>query len=265
MLYFDTDAFRRIGSSLGDSPLPDEIRQRIAISPITASEVLSQLSITDAGKILASIKAMKQWLPPRAPILDWPDGFILTRIFGKSGSDEALRTVGKSLNVCLEASGPDEVKGSAKALKELVDRVKLQQAQRDQGAVERLRGQTVDWSQDATFFATGVANRVGATLEPDAEKRISELLSAYFEYSSKMLRTALGDSRFSFLKNQNCALDAEQLVYLADPALHFVTLDRGFSSVTKSPQKAHIHILSPDVVEHSKSIVRALGEILASS
>src|SRR5205807_3863302 len=110
MIYFDTDAFRRIGRSLGGSPLPDEIRRGIAISPITASEVLSQLSITDAGKILDSIKATKQWLPQRAPILDWPDGFILMCIFGKSGSDEALKTVGKSLNVCLEPDSPDEVK-----------------------------------------------------------------------------------------------------------------------------------------------------------
>ncbi len=206
---------------------------------------------------------MKQWLSPKAPILDWPDGFILTRIFGKSGSDEALRTDGKSLNVCLEAGGPDEVKDSAKALKDLVDRVKLQQAQRDQGVVERLRGQTVDWSQDAQFFATGVANRVGVKLEPGAEKRVSELLSAYFEYSSKMLRTALGDSNFSFLRNQNSALDAEQLVYLADPALHFLTLDHGFSSVTKSPQKSRIHILRPDIRNDSHSVLKELGGIIA--
>ena len=148
-------------------------------------------------------------------------------------------------------------------LKDLVDRVKLQQAQRDQGMVERLRGQPVDWSQDAVFFATGVMNRVGVKLEPGAEKAVSEFLSAYFEYSSKMLRTALGDPNFSFLKKQNSALDAEQLVYLADSALHFLTLDRGFSSVTKSPQKSRIHILSPEMLKDAKVVVEKLRELIS--
>jgi hypothetical protein len=262
MIYFDTDAFRRIGSSLGDSAVPDEICQRIAISPITASEVMSQLTITHAGKILDSIKAMKQWLPPTAPILDWPDDFILSRIIGKDTSDQVLKTVGKSLNVCLQADNPDEIKGSAKALKDVIDHMKLQQATRDQGVADRMRGKPIDWSEDLTFFAKGVAQRVGAALEPGAERKVSELLSAYFEYGSKLLRTAVGDPNFSFLKKQNSALDAEQLVYLADPELHFVTLDGGFSNVTKSPQKSRIHILGPDMAKDSRSTIEKLGEII---
>lgn len=128
MIYFDTDAFRKVGTSLGSSALREEICRQFTISPITASEVMSQLSITDARKILESIKAMKQWLPPTAPILDWPDDFILSRVFGKETSDQVLKTVGKSLNICLQANNPDEIKGSAKALKDVIDHMKLQQA-----------------------------------------------------------------------------------------------------------------------------------------
>jgi hypothetical protein len=262
MIYFDTDAFRKVGISLGSSVLPEEICRQITISPITASEVLSQLSITDAGKILDSIKAMKQWLPPTASLLEWPGDFILSRVFGRDSSGQVLNTVGKSLNVCLQADNPDEIKGSAKAVKDVIDHMKLQQATRDQGVADRLRGKPIDWSEDWTFFAKGVAERVGVVLEPGAERKVSELLGAYFEYGSNLLRTAVGDQNFSFLKKQNAALDAEQLVYLADPELLFVTLDRGFLNVTKSPQRARIHVLSSDSLPDAQSVVTKLNEIL---
>jgi len=42
------------------------------------------------------------------------------------------------------------------------------------------------------------------------------------------LRTALADPKYNLEKHQNRALDGEQLVYLADPSHHFVTLDTGF-------------------------------------
>lgn len=125
-----------------------------------------------------------------------------------------------------------------------------------------MRGKPIDWSEDLTFFATGVAQRVGAVLEPGGERKVSELLSAYFEYASNLLRTAVGDPNFSFLKKQNAALDAEQLVYLADSELRFITFDRGFLNVTKSPQKARIHVLSSDSLPDAQSVVTKLNEIL---
>jgi hypothetical protein len=42
MIYFDTVAFRHIGKSFEEAKLPDEIRDRILISPLTVFEVFSQ-------------------------------------------------------------------------------------------------------------------------------------------------------------------------------------------------------------------------------
>ena len=60
---------------------------------------------------------------------------------------------------------------------------------------------------------------------PPAEVAIA--LSAYHEFD------------FSKLKHRNDLFDAEQLVYLKDPSLHFLAVDRGYlRKITRSPLKA---------------------------
>ena len=57
-VYFDTDVFHRVGETFADRPLPAELRERILVSPITALEALSHLTLKRADEILRQIQAM---------------------------------------------------------------------------------------------------------------------------------------------------------------------------------------------------------------
>ena len=69
--------------------------------------------------------------------------------------------------------------------------------------------------------------------------------SAYYEFERVKLETALQQDDYNVEKRQNDLLDAEQLIYLSSPELYFLTCDKGFARVKKSPQAARIRIVSP--------------------
>ena len=265
MISFDTDAFRGIGIALGERTLPDEVRRKIAVSPITAIEVLSQLSIAKAENILAQIHAMRKWLPEPAALLDWPDSYISEHAFGHRVENDDYRHIGDAFNACLVADKADQVKDAAKGLKDLLDGAKNAQMQRDRAVVEALRKGPVDWSKHPLYFAQGLANRVGRTFEAGLEARIVERLSAYFEFQMESLRRALEDTKYNFEKHQNRALDGEQLVYLADPAHHFITLDGGFRCIKESPQRTRVHILDTKTLLDAPTVIKLLSEIASKA
>ncbi len=51
-IYFDTVAFREVGKTFGKTTLAADLRERMVISPITAFEVISRLTITNADEVL---------------------------------------------------------------------------------------------------------------------------------------------------------------------------------------------------------------------
>jgi len=265
MLYFDTDAFRKIGAALAGSQLSDTVKAHISVSPITAIEVLSQLSVTDSEKILADIRAMKCWLPDRAGILDWPDVFIAENVFGERKPNEDFRHIAEAFDACLEATSAEQVKDAGKATRDLLDRATGAQAQRNQSEVELLRSNPLDDSQLAPIFAQAMALRVEVEFKPEVEATVLERLNAYFEYQNEILRRAVANTEYNFEKHRSRALDAEQLVFLADPALHFVTADHGFECITRSQQRARIHILQNTDLTDSASITAFLTSLAPSS
>jgi hypothetical protein len=71
--------------------------------------------------------------------------------------------------------------------------------------------------------------------------------SAYFEHQTSRVRAAIvatcRGQRYNFAKHQNDLLDSEQLVYLADERLHFVTCDKGFEQL-KSGQEKQVSVVT---------------------
>ncbi|MGB9068204.1 MAG: hypothetical protein WCC21_06510 [Candidatus Acidiferrales bacterium] len=63
-IYFDTVAFREIGKAFEKTKLPAEISSALVVSPITAFEVFSQLSITKADDVLRQIHGLHNWCVP---------------------------------------------------------------------------------------------------------------------------------------------------------------------------------------------------------
>jgi hypothetical protein len=69
---------------------------------------------------------------------------------------------------------------------------------------------------------------------------IVESLSAYHEYEEQRLLIAVKNPEYK--PDDNDLLDSEQLTYLGDDKLHFVTCDGGYEArIKKSPQAMRIH------------------------
>lgn len=96
------------------------------VSPITAFEVLSQLSITNADEVLRQIHGVHNWCEPEGTgLLAWPDDALFGLWFGKAAPDDGFtgRTQ-KAFNVCLTTDSAKALKEEAGKLKDVMDAMK---------------------------------------------------------------------------------------------------------------------------------------------
>lgn len=260
MLYFDANVFHYLRDALAGRELPDDVRTKIVVSPVSALEVLSQLTVQDAEQVLASIHSMRTWLPERADILDWPDTFIAWVVFGDRLDDGFFERIREALDTCLQAESAEQLQEPAVALRDLLGRAKKRQAEVSQQFFEEYRKKPVGLPELQTAFTQGIAARVGARPGQRPQNEVVGALSAYFEYQNRILQKAAGNKNYNFLKHQNDALDAEQLVYLANPNLHLLTCDRGFHSVQESEQRRRIHIVGQGELTDPARAVQTLAQ-----
>ena len=262
MLYFDANVFHYLRDALAGRKLPDDVRAKILLSPISAIEVLSQLTVQQAEKVLESLHTMRTWLPERAGLLDWPDTFIAMAVFAIRLDDGFFDRMQKALNICLVSDSVDALREDAQRLKQLVDQVKDGKAKERQQFLEKYRTRTFSLSELKAAFAQVATARAHAKPGQRSEEEIVGALSAHFEYENRILWKAAANKGYNFLSHKNDILDSEQLVYLADPKLHFLTCDTGFRSVEDSEQKARIHVVKPDELtdaEKATAVLTRLG------
>jgi hypothetical protein len=102
-IYFDTVAFREIGKAFEKTKLSAEISNALVVSPITAFEVFSQLSITKADDVLRQIHGLHSWCVPEGTgLLPWPDDALHGLWFGKARPDDGFTArMQKAFNACL--------------------------------------------------------------------------------------------------------------------------------------------------------------------
>jgi len=130
-IYFDTDAWRRIGDALSGGALSAEMRQRIVFSPITLLELLSQLALQkDKGqRVLGQVQSVYNCVDPtHREILPWPNVAIAhfgLRVTLKGDSFEAA---GRNLNICMSAQDADEVQPGALKVMDALRQMKRQRS-----------------------------------------------------------------------------------------------------------------------------------------
>ena len=247
LVYFDTDVFHRVGETFHNQPLAPELRDRILLSPITFIEVLSHLTLKrSGGNVLKHIQAVHNWINPKnARLLPWPTIAIAKAGFQKTLPDDGfIDRVEKTINVCLGTDSVEELRESAGKLKDALDRMKDSTAQDFKQLVEAYRKEPLVGDKFSEVWVHGIAQRVkiDPTSRPLAD--IVAAMSAYHEYESAKVKVAAENRDYDPSKHKNDLLDSEQLVYLADPPLHFLTCDGGYSKrVTKSEQATRIHVV----------------------
>ncbi len=262
LVYFDADAFHRIGASFSARGLAPELRERILVSPLTVFEVLSHLTLRRNDEILAHIQAVHNWVnPKRAGLLPWSSDAIAMIGFKKApGADDFTNRIQTSINVCLATESPDELREVAGQLKDAMDKMKDLSAADFARLVEAYRKNPLTSEQFSQLWITGIAKRakVDPCCRPPAD--VVSALSAYHEYEEERLKVAVNNPQYR--PDKNDMLDSEQLPYLGGPLLNFLTCDGGYlTRIKKSPQAARIHRVSPDELGTAEKVEELLRRI----
>jgi hypothetical protein len=264
-IYFDTVAFRLVGQALGQSSLPDDLREKIVVSPLSAFEVLSQLTITKAEEVLSQIQSIHKWLnPERAGMLPWPDDVLRQLGFGlPMKEDDFTHRMGVAFDACLNATSAASLQKEAGNLKDTMDKIKSSTAEDFGRLVDLAKKESPsgDWFSVAWF--QGVANRAKADPKSKSVDEIVTAFNAYHEFERIKLETALQSKLYSPGKHQNDLFDGEQLIYLGAQELLFLTCDKGFARVNKSAQFDRIKIVPPSDIANAQSVEKLLRDLVA--
>jgi hypothetical protein len=112
------------------------------------------------------------------------------------------------------------------------------------------------------LWVHGIAQRVHVDPASRLIADIVAAMSAYHEYECTKIKIAAENRDYDPAKHKNDLLDSEQLVYLADPTLHFLTCDRGYAKrVTKSEQAKRIHTVSVEELAKAERVEALLAEV----
>jgi hypothetical protein len=263
-VYFDTVAFREIGRAVGKAPLSADLREHLLVSPLTAFEVLSQLSITKGDEILREIQAIHNWINPRkAGLLPWPDDVLAHVGFGQPlKEDDFTQHMQHAFNVCLAATSADTLREEAGRLKDRMDQMRARTAEEFGRLLDTARKESPkgEWFSEAWF--QGIVRRVKADADARSAIQLAATFGAYHEFERVKLEVALQSTGYNPRKHWNDLLDAEQLIYLGCLELHFLTCDGGFKRVNNSPQAVRIKVVSPHELAEVNTVESLLREII---
>lgn len=263
-VYFDSDVFHRVGATFSNQGLAPELRERVLVSPITMLEVLSHLTLKRNAEILTHIQAVHNLVNPNhAGLLPWPTHAIAEVGFLKEAEpDNFMKNIEKTINICLGTDSPEELRESASKLKKFIDKVKDSTSADFNRLVEGWRKEPLTSEKFSEMWVHGIANRAKADPGSRPVAEIVSSLSAFYEFEEQRLLTAVKNP--TYRPNKNDILDSEQLPYLGDSQLHFLTCDGGYlTRIKKSPQAAQIHKVTPDELTTLEKVQAVLREITA--
>ena len=265
LVYFDTDVYHRAGDTFADRPLAEDLRDRIVLSPITLMEVLTHLTLRDTEPILRQIQAMRNWVnPQRASVLPWGNAAIAALGFGMPlPPDDYFERISQAIQTCLYAESANQLREPAGLLKDALDRLKANVVVQFKRLVESYRRIPMTDGDFEEVFVHGLRQRVPHA--PDTPVcDVVTALGAYCEFERDKLRVAAANETYRAEDHGNDLLDVEQLVYLADPRLCFLTCDGGYlRRVNRSPQRERIHVAPVAVLADHDAASHLIRELMA--
>jgi hypothetical protein len=134
--FFDTNVMRYLSTGLTE-PLPDDLRDRVHLSPISAVELISQIAV-DAEAAFAAVQAFDRWINPQhALLLEWYESFYAHRVFEIEFQDLVSEHLGAAINRCFALERvTDDVVEDATELRRFLISAKQRKAQLLAGAVD---------------------------------------------------------------------------------------------------------------------------------
>jgi chorismate mutase len=267
-IYFDTDTFHNFAETFKNHPLADDLRDVILFSPVTFTEVFTHLAEGNWGQqVHDQINGLHNWVnKDHTGVLPWMDDFLNAIAFGVPTTDTTYQAqLKQDLDVLLNAR-LEEVVDVAKRRRDKAIDVKTREATDFQSAVEYFRKNPFSEETFTEVWCAGQRKRVKQQQNPKPNADIVTALSAFHEFDFEKLKVALANPDYNILKHKNDLLDAEQLIYLGDPKLHFLVIDRGYlRKVVRSPFRSRIHQVEPKDLATPAAAEGVLRGIIGSS
>jgi len=248
-VYFDTNVIHYLRDGLREQSLSQEEKKQVVLSPISVLELVSQISVIP-DEALSAIHAFRLWTDTKhADLLGWRVVFISHWVFSKDLPDEVSEGLKRVLTTCYESGTADnKLREDAGALAEFLKAAKRKKATLLENAARAIRQSPKDNTKDnlrgaaRLAIASSLRDIVGATSNDMSDDAVAACLAAYFEYHANLIERAIPRDNFNFFsrKRLNDHFDAEQLVFLADPSLHFFTADQGYCHAAKAEPRVHI-------------------------
>jgi hypothetical protein len=247
-VYFDTNIVRYLSEGLREKSLPPEQQRQVVLSPVSVIELVSQIA-TVPYEALGAIHALSTWIDiKQIQLLGWPDVIMARWVFSKEIADEVSENLERVLRTCYESKVPDgKLRDDAGALFEFLEMAKRHKATLLENVVGAIRQNPKDNSRENLRAATRLALASGlreraAAPDEKSEDHIAGCLPAYFEYHTNLIERAVPLIAFNFFTREhlNDHFDAEQLIFLADPSMHFFTADGGYRPAARVEHRVHV-------------------------
>ncbi len=265
-IYTDTNVLRYFRTAFAETSLQRDIRDHMVLAPLTVLELASQLVTGSAEEVFSAFKVLRpthfiegagMWLLP------WPDDLfrdLLSLPRGENTITPALTTL---VHNVWNAQKVEDLKEDAAELRGLWDKTVRGLASVFSEDVDAARssGPVPEEDRKESFFRN-VAHRAGVDERKYYLDLLAKGLDAYWISYKYLLQVALQNENYNFDKNRNDHIDAELLIYLADPRLHLLTCDTGFRRVAGSSQANRVHIADPACLGDPERVTVELRNIL---
>jgi hypothetical protein len=267
-IYTDTNTLRYFGTAFRASRLDEDLRDQMIMSPFSVLELIAQLATGGVEEAFSAIQAIPRVHNAAAiGLLPWSDDLIRQTVFGLDPEEDVITpALNNAVNNSLNATTPTVLHHDALQLRNLLIRAKGVAVANFSALLNSWRSEgPITHEAHRTIFASSIARRCGAPTEDVDVNRAIHLLNAFYIFQLEKLAIAAQHANYNAARRANDLYDAEQLVYLSDPTLHFLTSDGGFNRSAASSQFDRIHIAQPASLMDTAQASAIIRDILTNA
>jgi hypothetical protein len=266
-IYTDTNALRYLGIACKEMALPLDLRDSLLLSPMAVMELLSQLALEkDAEAAFSTLRAFPNIHNGKASgMLPWSDTAFRVSVFDLPPiADEVIPSLNSAVNDVLDAKNARSVHKLGTRFRQMLDHAKQQKVEDFSNWMKAWRSEgPLSEADHRRAFADSIARSAKVDSAATDADYIVERLNALYLFDNIKIKRAASDKNYNPEKHANDIYDAEFLVYLADPGLHFLTSDKGFRKAEGAIQYRRIHIVRPERLTDASSAIESLRGILS--
>lgn len=265
-IYTDTNVLRYFRIAFAETSLPEDIRDRMVLAPLTVLELASQLGTGGAEEAFAAFKILRpthhidaagMWLLP------WPDDFFPAFFSLRPNKNTTTPNLTNLVLNIWGSTKAGDLNEEGREMRNLWDETTNGLARDFSDGVHVLRSKgSWGWAEHKSMLCKSIAER-GRIDETKVNcGLLAQNLDAYYILTYHLYGTAIQNKNYNFHKNRNDHIDAEVLIYLADPRLHLLTCDEGFCRVASSSQANRVHIEREACLKDPEYVTEKLRSIL---